>query len=249
MRRTLSVTAMIVAVFALLMICACAQEKKPETAAETSTQAEPAGDVSTEVSPVEQVAPGKVLVDEEILSGFVDEPNHHFGLARESFLKKDYAKASAELLKGASFVKLESTRATGDAQRMLHDAVVRLAELAEAVKNGSVTSVDKLDNEFAHAEQALAYHHEVKAQEYWKAENHKSAGQDLKAASKHLENSMKYAGERAEIDTKTVIKDANDLGQKLVEGTAEAADMVGKGMQDLGVKIEEWGKKMAAPKK
>ena len=249
MRRMISVTALIVAVFALLMIGACAQEKKAETAEPVSGQGTPAGDSTVIAAPTQQVAPGKVIVDEEILIGFVDEPNHHFGLARESYLKKDYAKASTEMLKGAGFVKLEATRATGDAQRMLSDAVIRLAELAQDVKGGSVASVDKLDAAFAHAEQALAYHHEVKAQEYWKAENHKSAGQDLKAASMHLENSMKYAGEKTEADTKAIMKDASDFGQKLIEGTAQAADKTGKAMQNLGTKIEEWGKRMIAPKK
>jgi hypothetical protein len=236
MRRTFLVAALIAAVFAFLMIGSCTKEKKAETAESTPAQAP-------------SVTAGQVLVDEEILVGFVDEPNHHFGLARKAFVAKDYATASAELLKCAGFVKLEATRASGEDRRMLEDAVIRLAELAEAVKGGTIEAVEKLDSAYANAELALAFHHEVKAQEFWKAENNKSAGQDLKAASRHLENSMKYAGEKTETDTKAVIKDANDLGQKLVEGTAFTADKVGKAMQDLGAKIEEWGKKTMAPKK
>jgi len=243
MRRTFLVAALIAAVFALLMIGACAQEKKAETAGSSP------GQESAAPAQTPTVTAGKVLVDEEILVGFVDEPNHHFGLARKYFMEKDYASASAELLKCASFVKVEATRATGEDMRMLDDAVIQLAELAEAVKGGTIQSVEKLDSAYARAELALAFHHEVKAQEFWKAENQKSAGQDLKAASTHLENAMKYAGEKTEADTKTVIKDANDLGQRLIEGTAQAADKTGKAMQDLGAKIEEWGKKTMAPKK
>jgi hypothetical protein len=127
--------------------------------------------------------------------------------------------------------------------------VIRLAELADAIKGGTIEAVEKLDSAYAHAELALAFHHEVKAQEFWKAENNKSAGQDLKAASMPLENSMKYAGEKTEADTKAIIKDANDLGQRLIEGTAQAADKTGRAMQNLGAKIEEWGKKTMAPKK
>ena len=245
MRRTFLVAVLIAAVFAFLMIGACTQEKKAETA---STQGAPVQE-SAAASQTPSVTPGKVLVDEEILVGFVDEPNHHFGLARKAFMMKDYATTSAELLKCAGFVKLEATRASGEDRRMLEDAVIRLAELADAIKGGTIASVEKLDSAYAHAELALAFHHEVKAQEFWKAENHKSAGQDLKAASMHLENSMKYAGEKTETDTKAVIEDANDLGQKLIEGTAIAADKAGKAMQDLGAKIEEWGKKTMAPKK
>lgn len=245
MHRTFLVAVLVAAVFAFLMIGACTQEKKAEIA---STQGAPTQE-STAEAQAPSVTPGKVLVDAEILVGFVDEPNHHFGLARKAFVEKDYATASAELLKCAGFVKVESMRASGDDRRMLEDAVIRLAELADAIKGGRMAAVEKLDSAYAHAELALAFHHEVKAQEFWKAQDRKSAGQDLKAASMHLENSMKYAGEKTETDTKAVIKDANDLGQKLVEGTAIAADKAGKAMQDLGAKIEEWGQKTMAPKK
>jgi hypothetical protein len=242
MHRTFLVAVLIAAVFAFLMIGACTQEKKAGTA-ESSPAQESAGAAQTP-----SVTVGKVLVDEEILVGFVDEPNHHFGLARKAFAMKDYATASAELLKCAGFVKLEATRASGEDRRALEDAVIRLAELADAVKGRTIASIEKLDSAYSRAELALALHHEAKAQEFWKAENHKSAGQDLKAASMHLENSMKYAGEKTEAETKTAIQEANDLGQKLVEGTALAADKVGTAMQNLGAKIEEWGKKTMAPK-
>jgi len=248
MRRTFLAAALIAALLALLMIGACTQEKKAGTEASSPGQGTPAQE-SAAATQTPSVTPGKVLVDEEILAGFVDEPNHHFGLARKAFAAKDFATSSAELYKCAGFVKLEAMRASGEDRRMLEDAVIRLAELADAIKTGRMSAVDKLDSAYANAELALAFHHEMKAQEFWKAEDRKSAGQDLKAASMHLENSMKYAGEKAGADTKAVIDDANDLGQKLVEGTALAADKVGKGMQDLGAKIEEWGKKTLAPKK
>jgi hypothetical protein len=247
MRRTFLAATLIAALFAFFMIGACAQEKNAGSAGTSAGQ--PPAQESAAATQAPSVTVGKVLVDEEILTGFVDEPNHHFGLARKAFVAKDYATASAELLTCAGFVKLESMRASGDDQRMLADAVIRLAELADAIKAGRMAAVEKLDSAYAHAELALAYHHEVKAQEFWRAEDSKSAGRDLKAASKHLENSMKYADEKTEADAKAVIDDANDLGQKLIEGTALAADKVGKGMQDLGVKIEEWGKKTMTPKK
>jgi hypothetical protein len=237
MRKAILIAALVAGVFALLMIGACG--KKTETAQGSAAD--------TAQAPV--VTVGHVFVDDDVLAGFVDETNHHFGLARKAFVEKDYATASAELLKCAGFVKLETTRASGEDRRMLEDAVIRLAELADAIKGGTIASVEKLDSAYAHAELALAYHHQVKAEELWKEANPKAAGHDLKAASMHLENSMQYADEKAEADTKAVIKDADDLGQKLVEGTAIAADKVGKAMQDLGAKIEEWGQKSMPPKK
>jgi hypothetical protein len=237
MRNTSYVIAL-VCILAFLAGGVCAQEKKPAA-------------TKPETAKIESMkpAPGKIAVEEDILLVFVDEPTHHFGLARDSFMKHDYKTSASEIRKGAGYLKLEMGRATTEGQRALYDAVVNLSKLSDEVEQGTVTSVDKLDKVFAHAEQALAFHHELKAKEYWAAQDHKKAGQDLKAASMHLENSMKYSGEKVETATQNTIKDAHDMGQKLVEGTGYVADKVGKAMQDLGKKIEEAGKKMMAPKK
>jgi hypothetical protein len=237
MRRTI-ISLALFCLIALLAAGVSAQEKKMEVEKAARTTAAP---LETE--------PGKIGISEDILVGFVDEPDHHFGLAREYFMKKDYKKSAAEIRKAAGFVKLELARATGDDQRVLSDAVIQLAKLAEEIEGGTVSSVDKLNAEFAHTEQALAYHHELKAQEYWKAENQKKAGQDLRAASKHLENSMKYTGEKVEADTDNAIKDADDIGQKLVAGTRLAAEKVGAAIEALGKKIQDASKKMGQSKK
>jgi hypothetical protein len=240
MRRIIFVLALVGAIIALVSAAASAQEKKPATTKLKSVK-------TTEVEHgATKVPPGKVLVDEELLIGFVDEPAHHFGLARDYFMKKDYADAATEIRRAGGFVKLEMARAEAqsDDERVLSDAVVSLGMLADDVQKGEVKSADRLDDVFAHTEQALAYHHELKAEEYWKAENHKSAGQDLRAATVHLENSMSYAGEKTEKDTDEAIRDARDIGDKLADGAALAADKVGKAMQQLGKKIEEAGRKM-----
>jgi hypothetical protein len=245
MRRMIFALALIAIIIAFFAVGASAQEKKAEPAKVT-----PDKTAQTKGAPP-KVPAGKVVVDEEILIGFVDEPSRHFGLARDDFLKKDFAASADEIRKGAGYVKLEMSRAASGAEdeRALSDAVAQLAKLADDIEKGAVTSVDRLNAGFAKAEQALAFHHELKAKEYWAAEEQKKAGQDLKAASKHLENAMKYANEKVETGTEAAIQDARDIGQKLVEGTGWAADKVGKAMQDLGKKIEDAGKKMMAPKK
>jgi len=248
MARTFFVTMLIVAVAAFLAIGGCSQEKKTGTP-ETSAAQQPPARPTAAPADSPRVVPGKVIVDLGILQSFVDEPDHHFGLARKAFEEKDYATASKELLKCAGFVKLESMRAHGEDLRMLEDAVERFGELAAAVKTGDVESVQKLDDAYMHAELALAHHHQLLAVAAWNAQHPSEAGQDLKAASIHLENSLKYADKKTETDAKDAIDDANDLGDKLIAGTAIAADKVGKGMQSLGAKIEDWGKKMMAPKK
>jgi len=223
---------------ALLAAGVSAQEKKPEVNRFAPPEVPPTG-----------IDQRMAQVPEDILLRFVDEPSHHFGLAHEGFLKKDYAKSAAEIRKGAGFVKLEMARSTDEGQRVLADAAIRLEKLAENVESGSVNSVDKINTALAHAEQALAFHHELKAEKYWQANDYMGAGHDLKAASMNLKNSLKYSGEKVEVETDAAIKDANEIGQKLIEGTRLADERISAAMEVLGDKIDEAGKKLEQPKK
>ena len=185
-------------------------------------------------------------VPEEVLIRFVDEPSHHFGIAHEHFLKKDYAQSAAEIRKGAGFVRLEMARSTEEGGKALAEAALRLEELAENVESGSVDSVDELNAVLARAEQALAFHHELKAEKSWQANNYPGAGHDLKAASMNLKNSLKYAGGKVEVETDAAIKDADNIGQKLLEGARLEDERIGAALEMLGDKIDEVGKKLEA---
>jgi len=229
------------ALFCLVAILAAgvsAQEKKTEVEKIARPEIPP---------PV--IEPRTAQVPEEILLRFVDEPSHHFGLAHEHFLKKDYAKSAAEIRKGEGFMRLEMARSKGEGQKALADAAIRLEKLAEAIDSGSVNSVDEIKTALARAEHTLAFHHELKAEEYWEANENLSVGRDLKAASMSLKNSLKYAGEKVEAETDAVIKDANNIGQKLIEGSRLADERVGAAIELLGDKIDEAGDKIEQPKK
>jgi hypothetical protein len=223
---------------AILAAGVSAQEKKPEVDRFVRPEVPPTG-----------VVQGMAQVPEEILIRFVDEPSHHFGLAHERFLKKEYAQSAAEIRKGAGFVKLEMARSTGEGRKALADAAVRLEKLAETVESGSVNSVDEINAALAHAEHALAFHHELKAEKSWQANDYLGAGHDLKAASINFKNSLKYGGGKVEVETDAAIKDANEIGQKLIEGNRLADERIGAAMEALGGKIEEAGKKLEQPKK
>lgn len=223
---------------AILAAGVSAQEKKPEVDRFARPEVPPTG-----------VVQGMAQVPEEILIRFVDEPSHHFGLAHERFLKKEYAQSAAEIRKGAGFVKLEMARSTGEGRKALADAAVRLEKLAETVESGSVNSVGEINAALARAEQALAFHHEVKAEESWQANNAAGAGHDLKAASISLKNSLKYAGVKVDAETEAAIKDANGIGQKLLDGARQADERINAAMNTLGDKIDQAGKKMEQPKK
>jgi hypothetical protein len=223
---------------ALLAAGVSAQEKKDEVNRFVEPKAPPTGlDM-----PMAQVP-------EEILIRFVDEPSHHFGLARERFMKKDYAQSAAEIRKSVAFVRLEMARATEDGQKALADAVLRLENLAGKIESGSAGSVDEIDAALARAEQELAFHHELKAQANWQANNYLGTGHDLKAASINLKNSLKYAGGKVETETDAAIKDANEIGQKLIDGIKLQDERIGAAIDLLGDKIDEAGQRMEQPNK
>lgn len=236
--RSIVVKLSLFCLVAILAAGVSAQEKKTEVEKAARPEVAPTG--------LDQVM---AQVPEEILLHFVDEPSHHFGLAHERFLKKDYAQSAAEIRKGAAFVKLEMARSTEEGEKALADAALRLEKLAGKVESGSVNSVDEINTVLARAEQELALHHELKAEKSWQANNYPGAGQDLKAASINLKNSLKYTGEKIEAETEAAIKDADNIGQKLLEGARLEDERIGAAMDMLGDKIDEAGTKLEQPKK
>lgn len=223
---------------ALLAAGVSAQEKKDEVQKIARPEVPPTG-------PALDMA----QVPEEILLRFVDEPSHHFGLAHERFLKKDYARSATELRKGAGFVKLEMARSTDEGRRTLAEAAIRLEKLAENVESGTVNSIDEINTALARAEQALAVHHQLKAEQYWQDNNNMGTGHDLKAASINLKNSLMYSGEKVKVETDAAIKDANEIGQKLIEGARLEDERIGAAIDALGDKIDEAATKLEQPKK
>ena len=229
----------LIAILAVLLATgAFAQETKPEE----SKAAKP-----KTVSP--KPSTETVMVPEALICELADEPSVHFDEAREAYLEKDNKEAANQIRLSVNFIRLEYYRSSGDDRQALAGSIRHLGDLAMAVEADEVPNVERIDKEFARAEQSLARHHQLKAQQYWKEDNKAGAGQDLKAASRHLEHVMKYEGKEAEAKSDTVIIEATDFGEKLTKGTAIAADKVGKAMQNLGRKIEEAGKKMWPPKK
>jgi hypothetical protein len=182
--------------------------------------------------------PGKVLVEEETLDVFADEPGHHFHQARENFLKKDMKGAASEIRKAVGFMKLEAARATGDGKKALTTSIDELEKLASDVEEGTVKSANDLGKAFARAHHALAVHYHLKASEAWAKKDTSKTGHALKAAASHLERALAWSGHEVEAAVVKVMETGRDVGEKLIQGTRWTADEVGKALKDLGEKIE-----------
>jgi len=190
-----------------------------------------------------------VYVEEDIFYFFVDEPEHHFNLARENFLKKDFKATAHEIRKGATFLRLELARATGKTENNLRASIQELDKLAVDVEKGTVTSTKQLEQGFARAHHALAQHHYAKASDFWTKKEAKKVGQELKAAAYNIKQSLAWDGREVEAGTKVVLKDAKSLAGKLIEGLGWVPEEVGKGLDATGKEIDKLGKMLETPKK
>src|SRR5271157_2125913 len=96
-----------------------------------------------------------------------DTLQERFHKARESFLKKDYRGAAAEIRLASTFLDNESTKAAGEAKQDLTSSCQELAVLADRVEEKAVRSEGELDDSFARAEYALARQYHAMASESW----------------------------------------------------------------------------------
>ncbi|HUW82302.1 MAG TPA: hypothetical protein VMZ31_05815 [Phycisphaerae bacterium] len=192
---------------------------------------------------------GWILVEEDVLFVFVDEPEHHFQKARESFLKKDSEATVASLHKAAGFLRLEAARADSDSHRTIMASVHELEKLAADVRSGAAVDVKRFDSVFARAHHALAQHHQAKSRAHLAKKEHKKAGHHLKAAASHLEHGAAWAGHEIEAGSRATINAARTVAGKLVEGTGWAEDEVGTAVGGMGKEIEKLGKWIEPAKK
>jgi hypothetical protein len=186
-----------------------------------------------------------IIVGEDIIIVFADEPQHHYMNAFENFLKRDWEGASFEIRKGAAFIKMEAARATADAKKRLMASAQMLEKLAGDIKKGVVRSAKDLQDVFAKAEYTVAKHHHLKAAEAWGEKRIKKTGQELNAALISLENGFTWAGKKLEAGMLKIVDDARHIAGRLIDDEGWAADRVGKALEYMGIEIDKLGKTLA----
>jgi len=201
------------------------------------------------VKPATETLEGYVIVEEDILTAFVDSPGEHFNKARQNFLKKDYKATAEEIRKGIAFLRLQAARATTEGKKGLINSIAELEKLAGDVEKGTVTSAKTLDHAFAKAHYALARHHYLKAIEYKAKGAGSKLGNALKASATHLEHGFAWAGHKLEAATVAVLKDTGLVAGKLIEGTGWIGKETGDIIDKIGVEIEKLGKMLEPAKK
>jgi len=168
-----------------------------------------------------------------------------FQKAKQNYLDKNMAAASAQIRKGADYVKEQSEKASDSGKAALASSAKELEELAGDVDKGSVKSVKKIEDTFARAYLALAKDAHTQSARSWADKQGQKAGESLEKASGYLERSFAWAGQKVDAGTRKVIKKSNDLSVKLREKGRVVAEDVGTRLKETGNEIEKFGKKIA----
>jgi hypothetical protein len=173
---------------------------------------------------------GKVLVSEELLRAFSDQPGAHMQLARDALRKGDTKTAAHELRLVVDFMKLEEIRAKGPGKAKLKASIAELTALAGDLEKGAAVSSTGLSPALARSSYALAVHHYHVAAAAMTAKAKKKAGHDLTAAAGDAETLFKWIRRAATSDEKAAVAAARELAAKLVEGAALGADEAATGL-------------------
>jgi hypothetical protein len=167
------------------------------------------------------------------------EPN--FTIARESFQQKNYKAAAEEIRKGIKFMKEQESRAKEAGKKMLTASIDELDTLAKNIEQGTVTTVNTLDNAFARARDSIASNAHVKNVQT-------KTSEAAKDASSGLKQGLSWTGEKISTAASETAKGTGFVIGKIIEGTGWLGKKTGHVLNFASDKIENFGKNIQ-PKK
>ena len=168
-----------------------------------------------------------------------------FQKAKQDYLDKNMNSAAEQIQKGVAYMKAKAAKASVKGKEALNASAKELEKLADDVKKGAVTSVKRIEEAFARAYVALASDSQIKSTESWAKNEAAKAGDALDSATKYLERSFAWAGQKVEKSTKEAMKKSEDISLKLKKKGSVVAEEVGKGLKDMGNEIEKFGERIS----
>lgn len=171
-----------------------------------------------------------------------EEPQRHFTDAVTAYAGKEYETAATDIRKAASYLRLEASRATGDAKQELDGSIAQLEALAASVQKGTGRDEQSMARVFAKADHALALQHRSKAAESWARNEYERAGYELKAAAHALESAAGWIGGAAKAGVSATVEDVRSLGNELATGGNWTRAEVARDFASLGNGIDATGK-------
>jgi len=191
---------------------------------------------------------GYVLVEEDVILTFADEPRKSFRSAVSAFLNRKFYEAATEIREGAAFMKLEAERATADAKKALDDSAADLRKLADDVQKGAVGDLKDLQSGFARAEHALVRHHYLKAVELRAKNETQKAGRELQAAADYVDSGQVWLTKKMHKGAQDIVNEARRVAGKMVAGAGASAEDIGKAFDNLGKELDRAAAASTPPK-
>jgi hypothetical protein len=170
----------------------------------------------------------------------MDEPEAALKKARDLRTTDPLATATS-LRDAAAFIRLQAVNASGEARTHLEEADRRLERLASDAEAGTERSAHEFEIAFAGVHEALAEELARRAREDWAQQSAAKAGQELKAASRHFDYAVEYAGRSEDRAAMDAIREANAVSEKLIQGSGWVAADVERSFDHLERELTRLG--------
>lgn len=159
-------------------------------------------------------APRTVVLDEGTWVVFYDVPSRRFRDVRNNFVKRQFDLASADLATSASYLLIESDRASPELAVRLSEVADQLFWMAENIDDSSVTG-ERLDAQFGRAHWLLAQHYLELARELRDLQRYRQSGLHLLATTHHLERAVLWSNARIDRKLHGTLEELRDLAMRM----------------------------------
>jgi hypothetical protein len=154
--------------------------------------------------------------------------------------------AVPEILKAASYLRLEEARARGLARMALIGALADLANLLRTIQTDRAWSPKEAHRVFARGNLALALAHRNRGSESWLRGDFQDAGYEFSAAGSSLASALGWAESRgAPVACERVLA-CTALADRLLSNEPPSRDDVVMGFKSLGAAVDALHRKIAA---
>ncbi len=190
-----------------------------------------------------QSRPGWFVVEENVWIRLNDEPSQHMHQAHESFLTKEYGATTNELRKAACYLHIAARNSFQPNESSTHCFCTRAGQFGGGRPGRHREIGQELRIQLWHAaEHALGRNDHTKAKAALNAKHHAMAGQYLRSAVNHVEDSAKWSGHELESGTVATANGVRIVAGKLIDGSGFVVDEAEKGVTWVGDEVEKVGK-------
>ncbi|HVP12034.1 MAG TPA: hypothetical protein VMV94_12705, partial [Phycisphaerae bacterium] len=177
-----------------------------------------------EVAAAPKFLRGWILVEENIWRDLPDNSGRHLQDAYEAFLLDRSKRAATELREAVFDLQLQAGRATGDDKTALMDSIHDLHKLlvpGDPDRANLALSYEQYERALAKACYAMARHRCERAESEYAMKSMNRTGRDLEAAVNYFDRGRIWAGQVRDEVADRELRDARNLSEKLITGTAK----------------------------